>query len=188
MIRYWRSIYYRNSFIVLFFTWLLAGCAGEPDPGGNPGNCRLTCSGSKIASKSMQILWQHDPGGSGDISVNCNGVEDKAVRSVPLRFLVDKPGEDINVKDESEEQDRLPVSGISFEVVVVSGHMQGTNADDPQDKYNGVDTPMDEWCTDACGVGSVDVSPKCLKEAQDVIILVRSGSISKKIKISTKPK
>ena len=77
---------YINLLYLIGVSIFLATCAGEPDPGGAPGNCRLNCAGSKIASKAMNIVWQHDPGVLGRYYCNCNGVEGKAVRSVPLRF------------------------------------------------------------------------------------------------------
>ena len=74
-------------------SFLVGGCAGEPDwtdAGGAPGLCKVSCDSAKIASHDMKIKWQHDAQGEGDFSVNCNGVVDKPVGAIPIRFLVER--------------------------------------------------------------------------------------------------
>ena len=48
---------------------------------------------------------------------------------------------------------------------------------------NGILTSKDEWCTDACGVASIDVVPLCMEDDNEVSILMQSGLVSKMVKI-----
>ena len=71
----------------------------------------------------------------------------------------------------SSNIDIVPRGGIGFEPFVlgqaaVEKSAQGYNAADKSVtpfKYQGVVTPSAEWCTDTCGVATVEVWPLCIR-------------------------
>lgn len=187
------------NFVVLFACGItLQTCAADPDLNESNGVCKLTCTGAKIASSNMNIRMQID----GSVAVSCHGLVNKSYYgTIPIRFIIEKPATALPAagvpagKGTNEEAvptintDTLgvPVGGISFEAVVVSGLMGAENPEDDRYKYKGINTPITEWCTDSCGVGAIDITPLCTTSGNAVSILVRSGPISKMVNVTVSP-
>ena len=74
-------------------------------------------------------------------------------------------------------QAEVPKAGIGFEPfvygqVAVEKSVQGYNPTDKSVtpfKYAGVVTPSNEWCTDTCGVATVEVWPLCVRGASNSV-------------------
>ena len=53
-------------------------------------------------------------------------------------------------------------------------------------QYKGIRTAQEEWCTDSCGVGMVELRPWCTTKTQEVKVLLRSGSVAKEVTVTVK--
>ncbi len=151
---------------------MILSCSAEPQ---GQGFCAISCSGETIAPSDYKIEFI---GKGEDLALSCEGIQtgNPYPSEVPLRFRFLKK---VPTKkgDSTTTDTYTPVSGIDYEVVVVSGRMAQDNPTDPAAKYRGILTPMEEWCTDSCGVGGIDLLPTCLDDDQTVSILVRSGAV-----------
>lgn len=179
---------------------LVAGlwsCAATPDSSESRGTCALQCSGSRIAGAEMRIRFLTE-----NLQVSCAGIADNQeyIGSVPIRFVVENPQVDLPadnvpaVGTNNEEEatpfnptQGQPVSGIGFEALVASGFLGQQNPDDPRFKYKGILTPKDEWCTDTCGVGTIDILPLCKQVNNVVTILIKSGSVLGTVQVTVSP-
>lgn len=196
--------------ILIVLSLLTRGCAGDPDPDA-PGVCKLSCAGAKLGSTEMEIVSMT---GDSPINISCSGIQDgdDYIGTVPLRFMIQKkrsklpaetlPGDSSASTSASSsassgaaggavtstaELTKLPLSGVSFEALVVSGYLsEATNPDD-EFKYQGIVTPTDEWCTDSCGTGAVDIMPMCKQGLNPITILVHSGPIYKTFTVNVTP-
>ena len=119
---------------------------------------------------------------------------------LPIRFVLESPTRTLpaatlpGAKDGSGElpptainPDSLgtPVSAVGFEPIILRGSMD-TSSQDPNidPRYAGIQTPEDEWCTDSCGVGSINLTPQCL-DNNTISVLIRTGSVAKVMTITT---
>ena len=75
-------------------------------------------------------------------------------------------------------------AGVSFSVNVIQGTLSGgVNPGEGDDSYLGIATPIEEWCTDSCGVGTINIRPLCLNQDNNIKLLVSSGQVYKVINI-----
>ncbi|NRA43592.1 MAG: hypothetical protein HRU09_01415 [Oligoflexales bacterium] len=176
---------------------LKIGCAGEPDFAEAPGVCALNCTDTKLPANDMRIRFLLPQGitVSDPLPLACfDVVNADYVNEVPIRFVVEKrrsilPAEQdgpIDVVIGGERPDFandanawVPVSGIAFQPLLLAGIMDPLNpANQALDRYKGIVTPETEWCTDACGVGSLEVRPRCLANATNAVqVGIISGSL-----------
>jgi len=125
---------------------------------------------------------------------------------IPLRFIIEKPrvilpaesavgGETLggSVVTPNEAAGWVPVSNIGFEPLLVAGLAEAVpSADgdplDPSqtlDQYKGVLTRLEQWCTDSCGVGSIDVQPSCKSaDTNTVVYSIVSGGLEEDVTIT----
>ena len=84
---------------------------------------------------------------------------------------------------------RMPLASLSFEPVIFgqrsSAPEHNPNVEINGDiitpaKYKGVLTPRDNWCTDTCGVASVEVVPLCppAGESSELSDSIQSGALA----------
>ncbi|MBI2603408.1 MAG: hypothetical protein HYW48_10170 [Deltaproteobacteria bacterium] len=198
----------KKLLIPTLLSFLLNVCGADPDINEAPGVCPLSCFNAKIGSKEMQVRFLSE-----EISISCQGIADGQpyVGSVPISFVVESPerglpagkivsGPSGATEDDPKPFDAQTVKGtpapkISFEAVVIGGYLGSSdlndvnfdNPDDDRYKYRGILTSMDEWCTDACGVGRVEIVPQCKSQVNTITLLVSSGPVSKEIKITVNP-
>lgn len=182
---------------VMILSFLINSCAAAPDLSDSQGVCSLQCSNAKIGSSNMRVRFLSE-----NMQISCSGIADNEayIGTVPIRFaferpLIKLPAEDIPAaggasEDKPEkfnDKGGLPASGISFEPIVVSGYLGPTNTSDPRFKYKGIVTGLDEWCTDSCGIGTIDIVPLCKSINNIVTLMIRSGSVSNSIQVTVTP-
>jgi hypothetical protein len=172
---------------IFFICFVFLSCGADYDSNYAPGVCNLDCSSSKISDyQSTEIKML----GAQNITVNCSVNDGKTPYPgvVSLRFSL-----------ESERKTELlgqplkttPQPNISFEAVIVSGVMdsrtfpQEVNVKDKA-QYKGIKTSQEEWCTDSCGVGYIELVPLCTTSTQEVNVLIHSGAVAKEVSITVK--
>jgi hypothetical protein len=195
--------------LILTSAALFRSCGADPDLSDAPGVCKLDCGGAKIGSDDMNIVPF-----TNNITVNCNGAGAANYDgTVQVRFAINRPKPTLPAStigssstDSSASSgtgggapggtvgstggamgSTVPVSGVSFEALVVSGVMGPSNVDDSRAKYKGIATPMDEWCTDSCGVGAIDVIPKCSSSSTTLTLLIKAGPVASPVTLTIAP-
>ncbi len=175
---------------------MIASCSGSPDLQESGGACSLQCSGAIIAGDEVHVRFMT----AENLSLSCAGLKkgDPYPGAVPVRFIVERPkkklpasqmpGETPSSDFETHEKYGIPVSGVSFEASILGGIMvTSTNPGDNRYRYAGIQTPVEEWCTDSCGVGSIEIQPTCLEETNTVTVGIRSGSAFSSTKLTLTP-
>jgi hypothetical protein len=189
MIRHGLSHGSALSIVGLLAVFIVGGCGVKPE--GRGGQCELKCSKAVIGSNRLRIKPIND----GTVTVQCAGefTETKPLDGpILVQFVAyDEVGKDYR----TGEPRRVPVSNISIEPLV-TGLMDGeaTNAELREGsssaayRYSGIVTSSDEWCSDACGVISLEVQPVCVSGAtNEVSVQIHSGSLySPKVPIQVK--
>jgi hypothetical protein len=171
-------------FLLTPFLFFGASCSIEPE---EDGQCAISCSGAKIGASNYTIK---------PLAPFTNAVcrkasaTDTAALEGPLRmqFLIEKKLQtipnipDLNAKKAEEEEElmavdkTIPVSGVAFRPMVVGSMAVGkTNPENDSAVFPGIVTPKSEWCSDSCGVMTVDFWPNCI-EAAEVSVSVASGA------------
>ena len=154
------------------------GCAAKPE-NGNPGVCALSCNNAVLGSSDPQFSVKSL---SADIRFECpKGLTAPIdLDAVLLQFLF---SEKVKINDIERER---PVPYLSFEPIILGILSDFKNPENinpatnevPQ-RYVGIRTPKSEWCTDSCGVASVEIEPKCLTAGltNEITIKLHSGSL-----------
>jgi len=164
---------------------LVSVCAATPDPN-SPGNCTLSCGGAKIAGNNARIRFLGGTSWTG----GCIGDFGQALQPIPIQFVIEQPAipplpaSDIPAGTGNEPKPTpfssdvgTPISGIAFESFFVGGARADVNPGDTAEKYKGISTHQDEWCTDSCGIGTIEVVPTCIPTKTNIINLqIHSGS------------
>ena len=187
-------------------------CGRAPSSANEPGICPLSCGSGQIATSEMSIQFMHEE----NIQISCQDLATNTnyINPIPIRFTVQRavmpdPTSAAGTKEgaapagggggaappaggaaPSSTIATSPAVGISFEASILTGFMlDRPNPGDPdaQNKYKGIATSLSEWCTDACGVGAIDVVPLCKQKENVVKVLIRSGTIAKTLTITVKP-
>jgi hypothetical protein len=153
-----------------------AACSPEPE---DPGHCALSCSGAINASNDIEYflepMFTQSPG-----DIECTSAN-QTVQPISLMFrITEKYFREIEQKEYFR-----PVPFIKFNPVLngsfrdVSAE-RGDTEEDADSKYRGVVTPKDNWCSDACGVMTVEVAPACpaLGGENTVQIGATTGAVS----------
>lgn len=182
--------------VILCLSGVVLGvCSAIPDAS-SPGNCKLQCSGAKIPANNARIRFFNSA-----VTVAChNSAASAPVAypvSIPIQFIVEKenpptlPSTAITgdgtaptplVTDVGQ-----PLVGVAFEPTILSGFMGPDNPDDTSTKYKGILTPQDEWCTDSCGIGYLEVVPLCYSDGNTITLGVHSGGSSSSMTITVTP-
>lgn len=187
------SIDVRALFLVGLLAILLGDCSASPD-GNSIGNCQLSCTDGKIAPSNAKIRFL-----GGDIKTACEGIASGTdyPSSIPVQFVIEQanpppslpastiPGS-TNTTDTSTAP--IPLAGVYFEPLILAGLM-ASNPDDPNGpaKYKGIFTPQDQWCTDSCGVGLVEIVPLCFGTTNTVSLQIHSGAAAAVSTITVSP-
>jgi hypothetical protein len=138
-----------------------AGCAYKPE---DPGLCKLNCSSAVIGSNDLPLSMSLQ---SATNNVTCSAASAGQVISDPFfaQFLVSEAF-DAGV----DQPGKRPVPFISVEPIV-----NGLRSDLPEHnpnveingniftpaRYKGIITPKDNWCSDTCGVVTIEVAAVC---------------------------
>ncbi len=179
--------------ILLILLWFnLITCSGKPS--GGPGLCALSCDSASLAStdSNLRILDESD---NPTMTVSCTGISPGEPYSgkIPLRFMFTRkapivitpgvPGDD--PKTMPPQEVIIPMPNISFNPLILAGSLPTSDGGDTL--YRGILTPQEEWCTDSCGVGALDIQPTCEQDPYDLQILIQSGSKGKIFTIRVEP-
>jgi len=158
---------------------LALGCSYKPE---DPGLCKLNCSSAIIGSNDVPLSLTLK---SSTNAVTCSANAAGQVINDPFfaQFLV---AEAFDVGGDVPGQ--RPVPFISVEPIV-----NGLRSDLPEHnpnveingdiftpaRYKGIITPKDNWCSDTCGVITVEVAAVCppAGASSDISIQMHSGAL-----------
>lgn len=142
------------SFIALCFQ---AACSYQPD---DPGQCKLVCSNAVIAGNDekgdgLQVMKILNKGAlpATTCEAAAAGMAVGTYRSVFVvgEALLDQTGKEVGFR---------PTPYISIEPLLVGGRANVQNGE-TNPAYQGIMTPRSNWCSDSCGVVSLDTVPTC---------------------------
>ncbi|SME93289.1 hypothetical protein [Pseudobacteriovorax antillogorgiicola] len=155
---------------------LLYSCSEEPE---DPGLCNLNCSSAIIGpiEGSIEIMAQSS-------GVTCAAGAQLTALNDPLTFYFRM----IETFDNDGTDKILPKPSVSIEPIV-NGLMSEEAIHNPNvvidgdtftpARYKGIITPSSNWCTDACGVATIEVFPLCppAGETSTVNVQIHSGAL-----------
>ncbi len=157
----------------------ISGCSAEPDGAG--GLCEISCADAKIGSSQFKIKKV-----TPDVNLTCLGGF-TGTRSIGgpilVQFMVIKEA-DLGTGNGSKARE-IPVRNISIEPLIRGVMDEAATADEFKSgstivpyRYAGVKTPSAEWCSDSCGVVSLEVQPVCIEGAtNNVTVSIHSGGL-----------
>ncbi len=191
----------QSSVLLLVASALLITCAADPDLDNSPGTCKISCKKPKNAGNNMRIRFLMPQA----LTLDCQAKKTSEIVPIPVRFVVEKPrvslpsditsgsstlggtpAPSVDTTDSGTTNQWVPVSNISFQPVIFAGALKGTavNSDGTFDPSYGVLNDPESWCTDSCGVGSVDVQPMCIPGSTNSVTMgIQSGNISKNFSV-----
>jgi len=148
-----------------------SGCSQSPD---EKGTCSLTCSNAIIGSRGFSIVPTID-----DLAFECS-TAGPFPDAVTLNFMVlaESPS------GRGDEVIQVPVRNISFQPNVRGGaaherthpDLIGPEGRPTPGRFAGVWTRPSEWCSDSCGVISLEVFPYCPPRGQNTSMNVQLQS------------
>lgn len=156
---------------------LQVSCSVEPT---DPGLCELNCSKAYIGPIEAEIETVHVTQ-----DVVCAAASALTAFNDPILFQF-RVSELVQLES---GQQRVPLRNVSIEPIVF-----GLRSEEPQHnpnveeieagvfspaRYKGIVTPSSNWCSDACGVVSLEIVPLCPAqgESNGVSVLVHSGPL-----------
>ncbi len=145
-------------------------CSAPEDE--NTGYCRLSCTETSLAASDYKFAKKISPGG-----FSCALDEVDAGVVGIAKWLVTAPIDRIGGAGGSAEVER---SGIAFNVDFGGDPRfidttPAGNTDEPG--HLGVITPQSEWCSDSCGLATVEVSGTCSADKDiDYSLILNSGA------------
>lgn len=150
---------------------LLGDCSAETD---DRNFCSLSCGGAVIGSSEFKI----EPARAAwSLACPLNTVGVQEIAPFTVQFRVYKEVEGVS----GGEKKKVPVPNIKITPLVngILGTTQ-THPDLANDsRFTGIKTSPDEWCTDACGLFTMEVVPTCVQESDNEIsVIARSGFVS----------
>ncbi len=167
----------------------LAACSNNPE---NPGLCALNCDSAMIGPSDGRFMAV----GAGISYVCPLGQGGQPVTDpIMLKFRAVSGAEQVEeaaektVSGELADNITTPLSSISFEPIV-NGSLSAQPEHNPNveingdvltpAKYKGILTESNEFCTDTCGVASLEIVPLCPPAGQssEVKVYAMSGALS----------
>ena len=165
------------KFLLTFaFLIFVSSCSEEPE---DPGLCSLNCSKAIIGPVEANIDIMAQSAG-----VTCAAAAANTSLTDPLTFYFRVA--DVFENDGGERI--LPIPNVSIEPVV-NGIMSELPEHNPNvviegntftpARYKGIITPQSNWCSDACGVATMEVFAVCPPpgETTTVSVQLHSGSL-----------
>lgn len=163
------------KYSIAILSLILTTCSEKPS---DAGLCSLSCGSAVIGAVDANLELMGQATG-----VTCDASQAGLPLSNPLTFYF-RVSETINVNG---VESILPKPTVSIEPIV-NGSMSGEVADNPNvtidgtvytpARYKGIITPKENWCSDACGVVTMEVVAVCppAGEASEVNVQVHSGA------------
>jgi hypothetical protein len=150
--------------------FLLATCSAETD---DNNFCSLSCGDAIIGSSDFKIKAT-----VGEWKLACLSSSSSITELDPFAVQFDVYKE---VTGSDDEIKKIPVPNVKI-TPLVNGVM-GTNQTNDElkndSRFKGIKTGPSEWCTDSCGVFTLEVIPACVPGVENEIsITARSGFAS----------
>lgn len=154
---------------ILFSSLILGACSFTPE---EPGLCKLNCGSAIIGGNDsvMDILLQ-----TATPATACTPAQvGQTIGPYSAQFVI---GEKFD--DGTPEGGFRPVPNISIEPLINGIRPNLNNENDGDDRYRGILTPKENWCSDSCGVISLQVASVCppVNGNNDLSIQVHSGAL-----------
>lgn len=176
---------------LMFLVLSACGASSQEDSG----LCKLSCGKAKIGDS---IGMKVNPLFNASTAYSCStaAASTPFPRPLVLRFSVTNAVDGALYGKPAGSTVDVPAQGLAFNIITsgsvfyaagsskANGELS-TNGFEPPE-YTGVATPMDEWCTDSCGVLTVQVWPQCpgVGETVEGSVVVSSGSLSGTVPVS----
>ena len=178
-------------------------CSAESDPD-SPGLCELKCSDAKIAGNDtrFRLVSSVQPIACNGVTIPGDSAGQEYLGPITVQFIAEKvrrlryrklpdkkKADEPTLDDDSAGADFTPVAGLVFEPIILRGLMAGNrtstenatvdaNGQVSPYKYAGIVTPKSEWCTDTCGVASIEIWPVCVRDStNNVSLVLHSGAL-----------
>ena len=170
----------RTRFSIFLTIFLLQSCSASPE--GVGGVCSLDCSAAKLGSSDFTIS-QLSP----DVNIACGGtVTGTRSLSGPLvaQFKITKTVNDSVGGEESSRE--VPISGVSIQPQVLgvmddaatAAEFKAADGSIQPYRYAGIVTPSSEWCSDTCGIVTLEIQPLCVQNStNEVRVSIHSGAL-----------
>lgn len=154
------------------------GCSFKPE---DPGLCRLTCQNSIIASASSEFEIKL---ATGSPKIYCDAAGADLAIPVMLQFVISEKN---NVS--ADKVEKRPVPNISFDPLVAGAvapdvYNNENVTKDAEGKltpahYLGITTPKSNWCSDSCGVMTLEIVPVCPQPSitSEISVQLHSGAL-----------
>lgn len=174
---------FQKLFLITLLALMLGECSANIDSD-TPGNCSLSCADAKLAPSNARVRFL---GPTDGYKSACHGIASGSdyPTTIPIQFVIEGPAAPSLPASKIEATSTdvatstgMPLAGVSFEPLIVGGLM-AANPDDPNapPKYRGVFTSQEQWCTDSCGVGMIEIVPLCFTDNSNIVTLeVHSGN------------
>lgn len=173
-----------RALTLLFIGLLVSHCSYEP---AEPGLCKLNCKKASITGSDsvFRIVKK-----SLDQNVTCGPESAGQDLSEPFvaQFVVGESFQGNATGGGEAAEELRPVPFASFEPIV-----NGLRSEDPARspnvtqvgdtftpaRYKGIVTPKDNWCSDTCGVATVEVYGRCPAQGAEsaVTVQIHSGAL-----------
>lgn len=159
----------------------LAACSVKPD---EPGLCALKCGGAIIgpADPGVKIIKK-----TKDPQITCDKglAAPQDFRPIQVQFqVVEEVDGATGTGGGDQPSSNKPVRGIPFISIepVVTGAVSQTTfpeGGENDSRYAGLRTARSNWCSDSCGLVSVELVPTCLTagSVSTVNVQVHSGAL-----------
>lgn len=153
---------YRYTFTALFALSVAASCAKKPD---DPGQCKLSCDQAIIASNDVAFAIRAT---ATNLTLQCT-TPGNFNRPIDATFLVSQD------TGTPEAPRRTPVPFASVNPIVY-GDLAPVGDPNPEANYQGILTPKSDWCSDSCGVVTMQLLPVCPPTGVSAQVVVALGS------------
>ncbi len=174
---------------LIFQTLILSSivaCSYQPE---DPGQCKLTCSSAIIGGSDAtgdQAIFQFELKTVPPAYTCAAGSVGQAIQGARAGFVL---YENLFAQDGTSIISKRPVPNISIEPMV-NGAMADIDNGETNPAYRGIRTPRSNWCTDACGVATMEIVPVCPPQGMtsENTLQLHSGSLfseSAKFPVST---
>lgn len=125
----------------------LASCGQKP---AQPGVCRLDCGNAVVASNDLVFSLRAT---TTNVALSCTA-PGNFPRPIEAKFQV------VQNTGTPEAPRPTPVPAASI-APIVYGDLAPVNDPNPEDVYQGILTPKANWCSDTCGVVTLELLPLC---------------------------
>lgn len=152
---------WRLPYLLIVLAIPIAGCSAEPAEG--PGQCKLSCSNAIIGTSDYKIEPFTE-----DLTLRCLEVGKKETRTLTGQFRITKK------RATATGVEEVSVPNISIRPVLNGLY----NPEENGSGIPGIVTSESNFCSDACGLVTIDFSVACPDQGDgEVTLSVNSGGL-----------